>query len=85
LKLGTVTAVLNVFFLAFGFAAAHTKNVTAPLQPPLVRTDAGQAAPVATAAPTLAPTTRRGSRPSATLAPGIRTSPGAPLTSTRHS
>src|SRR5947209_136060 len=46
---------------------------------------ADQAAPVATAAPTLAPATRRGGRPSATLAPGIRTSPGAPLTSTRHS
>jgi len=80
-----VTAVLNVFFLAFGFAAAHTKNVTAPLQPPAVRTEGSQAAPVATAAPTLAPATRRGGRPSATLAPGIRTSPGAPLTSTRHS
>jgi hypothetical protein len=85
LKLGAAAAVLNVFFLAFGFAAAHVKNVTAPLQPPVVRAEGSRVEPLATPVPTIAPTTRRGGRPGITLQPGIRTSPAAPLTSTRHS
>jgi hypothetical protein len=84
LKLGTVATVFNVFFFGFGYATTHIKDVTAPLQPPVVHD--GVAAPAPTPAPTIAPTTRRGSRtPSVNLGSGLRTSSGAPLTSTRHS
>lgn len=78
-----MATVFNVFFFGLGYATTHVKNVTAPLQPPVV--DAAVAA-TATPAPTLAPSTRRGGRtPTLNLTPSVRTSGGAPLTSTRHS
>ncbi|TMF27762.1 MAG: hypothetical protein E6I28_02630 [Chloroflexi bacterium] len=81
LKLTSLAAVVNVFFFGFGYAATHQKTTDAPLQPPVAQT-------IAPASPTPAPTpapNRDGRAPRATLAPGIRTSPGAPLTTTRHS
>jgi len=86
LKLTAVAAVLNVFFFAFGYASAHIKSIAAPLQPPVVSVGAAAVKPTPTAAPT--PTSasdRRARAATPTLRPGIRTSPNAPLTSTRHS
>ena len=88
LKLTAAAAVLNIFFLAFGYASSHIKSVAAPLQPPVVGVGAAVVTPTPTAAPT--PTfnpsgDRRGRGATATLRPGIRTTPNAPLTSTRHS
>ena len=83
LKLTAVAAVLNVFFFAFGYASTHIKSIAAPLQPPVARAGAAVVIPTPTAAPTL--NTGGGRRATATLRPGIRTSPNAPLTSTRHS
>jgi len=86
LKLTAVAAVLNVFFFAFGYASTHIKSIAAPLQPPVARAGAAVVIPTPTAAPTLnTGGDRRGRRATATLRPGIRTSPNAPLTSTRHS
>jgi hypothetical protein len=82
LKLTTIFAVVNVFFFGFGYASTHVKAASAPLQPSVVRSDA---TPSAAPAPTTAPNGRSARRPTATLGPGIRTSPQAPLTSTRHS
>jgi hypothetical protein len=75
LKLTAIAAVLNVFFLGFGYASANVKDLAAPLQPPVVpesgaRTDP---APAATIAPAL------------NLRRGVRTTPSSPITSTRHS
>ena len=73
LKLTAVATVLNVFFFGFGYANANVKQISAPLQPPVVTTSTTRA----TAVP--APT------PALTLRRGVRTTTGAALTSTRHS
>jgi len=36
LKLTAVATVLNVFFFGFGYANANVKQISAPLQPPVV-------------------------------------------------
>jgi len=72
-----------VFFFGLGYASSHTKSTDAPLQPQVVGPNA-TASPAPPAA-TVAPSQRRGRGTTGTLAPGIRTSPGAPLTSTHHS
>jgi hypothetical protein len=74
LKLTAVATVLNVFFFGFGYARANVKDVAAPLQPPVV-TSATPATPVPTTAPAPALNLRR----------GVRTTPTAPLTTTRRS
>ena len=71
LKLTAVATVLNVFFFGFGYAAAHVKDITAPLQPPVVTTAGTRATP--------APT------PGFNLRRGVRTTTTAALTTTRHS
>ena len=69
LKLTAIAAVLNVFFVGFGYAHANVTEASAPLQPPVAgRADAG-----ATPAPAL------------TLRRGLRTTTGAAITNTRHS
>ena len=73
LKLTAVAAVLNVFFFGFGYANANVKQITAPLQPPVVSTSNTRATPIP--APTPAVTLRR----------GVRTTTGAAITNTRHS
>src|SRR5438105_547231 len=67
--LGTTTADLQTKIRA-GQTLAQIANATASPAPP---------------AATVAPSPRRGRGTTGTLAPGIRTSPGAPLTSTHHS
>lgn len=66
-----MATVLNVFFFGFGYARANVKDVTAPLQPPVVTTAGTRATP----APTPALNLRR----------GVRTTTTAALTTTRHS
>jgi len=73
LKLTAIATVLNVFFFGFGYARANVKDAAAPLQPPVVTSTATRATP--------APTTA----PSVNLRRGVRTTPNAPLTSTRPS
>jgi len=72
LRLTAIATVLNVFFLGLGYARANVKADAAPLQPPVVTT-ATQA------------TTRPAATPAVTLRRGLRTTPSAPLTTTRHS
>ncbi|MEK6226000.1 MAG: hypothetical protein AABM40_06835 [Chloroflexota bacterium] len=73
LKLTAIATVLNVFFFGFGYARANVKDVTAPLQPPVVTT--------ATTRATQAPTPV----PALNLRRGVRTTTTAALTTTRHS
>ncbi|MEK6208446.1 MAG: hypothetical protein AABM32_12495 [Chloroflexota bacterium] len=73
LKLTALATVLNVFFFGFGYARANVKDAAAPLQPPVVTT----ATTRATSAPTPAPAVN--------LRRGVRTTPSAPLTTTRRS
>jgi len=73
LKLTAVATVLNVFFFGFGYARANVKDVTAPLQPPVVTAASTRATPAPTPAPAL------------NLRRGVRTTSTAPLTTTRHS
>ena len=72
LKLTAIATVLNVFFFGFGSARANVKDAAAPLQPPVVTS-----ATPATPAPTPAPVVN--------LRRGVRTTPNAPLTTTRRS
>ena len=73
LKLTAIATVLNVFFFGFGYARANVKDVTAPLQPPVVTTASTRATPAPTPAPAL------------NLRRGVRTTTTAALTTTRHS
>jgi hypothetical protein len=72
LKLTAVATVLNVFFFGLGYARANVKEVAAPLQPPVARNASVRADPVTVGSWDL------------TLRGGLRTTPGAPLTATRH-
>jgi len=72
LKLTAIATVLNVFFFGFSYARANVKDAAAPLQPPVVTT-----ATPATLAPTPTPVVN--------LRRGVRTTPNAPLTTTRRS
>lgn len=72
LKLTALATVLNVFFFGFGYARANVKDVAAPLQPPVV-TNTSPATPAPTTAPAV------------NLRRGVRTTPSAPLTTTRRS
>lgn len=71
LKLTAIATVLNVFFFGFSYARANVKDAAAPLQPPVVTS-----ATPATPPPTPALVNLRG---------GVRTTPNAPLTTTRRS
>ena len=73
LKLTAIAAVLNVFFFGFGYARANVKDVAAPLQPPVVTAATTRATPAPTSAPAV------------TIRRGVRTTPTAPLTTTRQS
>ncbi|MDQ2913016.1 MAG: hypothetical protein M3T56_07140, partial [Chloroflexota bacterium] len=73
LKLTALATVLNVFFFGFGYASANVKTGAAPLQPPVVTSATTPATPVPSATPTV------------NLRRGVRTTPNAPLTSTRRS
>ena len=73
LKLTAIATVLNVFFFGFGYARANVKDVTAPLQPPVVTTAGTRATPAPTPAPAL------------NLRRGVRTTTSAAITNTRHS
>ena len=73
LKLTAVATVLNVFFFGFGYARANVKDVTAPLQPPVVTAATARATPAPTAAPAL------------NLRRGVRTTTTTAVTTTRHS
>ena len=73
LKLTAVATVVNVFFFGFGYARANVKDVTAPLQPPVITAASTRATPAPTPAPAL------------NLRRGVRTTSTAPLTTTRHS
>ena len=72
LKLTAIATVLNVFFFGFSYARANVKDVTAPLQPPVVSNATTRATPAPT--PALAVNRR-----------GVRTTTTAPLTRTRGS
>ena len=72
LKLTAVATMLNVFFFGFGYANANVKEISAPLQPPVVTTSTTRA----NAAPPA---------PALTLRRGVRTTTGAAITNTRHS
>ncbi|MDQ2911632.1 MAG: hypothetical protein M3T56_00045 [Chloroflexota bacterium] len=73
LKLISIAAVLNVFFFGFGYARANVKDTAAPLQPPVVTTATTPAMPAPTPAPAL------------NLRRGVRMTPSAAITTTRHS
>jgi len=95
LKLGAACITLAALGGSFGYASAHVKNVTAPLQPPVADKPAATASPSPSPAASIGPliTLRPGQKtgapgtaaPRLTLEPGVRTATLAPLTFTHVS